>query len=142
MQRKNWIEKGYQSDLEFRPQRDLEALQTLKSRRSFGVKLNFGSRTVAPSSSSGSLFASQIDVLCAEAKPFCFHITERANDHVKEGDTFFFTYDPIGVPYNGLPAMFTNAIHAFLKWQGTCHRRTRCPTAIESYVTTGFLPRT
>jgi hypothetical protein len=86
------------------------------------------------------LFASQIDVLCAEAKPLRFHITERANDHVKEGDTVFFAYDPIGVPYNGLPAMFTNAIHVFLKWQGTCHRGTRFPMLLKATLQQDFYP--
>jgi hypothetical protein len=52
-----------------------------------------------------------------EAKPFRFHMTGRANNHVEQGDTFFFAYNPIGITYNRLPAMFTNAIHALFKWQ-------------------------
>ena len=71
--------------------------------------------------SSGSLFPSQIDFLRMEVKPFRFHKTERANNHIKHSDTLFFAHDPIGVTYNRLPAMLTNAIHVFLKRQGTCH---------------------
>ena len=79
------------------------------------LKLNFGARTVTPSVSSGSLFASQIDFLGMEVKPFRFHKTERANNHIKQGDTLLFAHDPIGVTYNRLPAMLTNAIHISLK---------------------------
>ena len=70
---------------------------------------------MAPSVSSGSLFASQIDFLRTEVEPFRFHKTERANNHIKQSDTFFFAHDPIGVTYNRLPAMLTNAIHISLK---------------------------
>ena len=55
---------------------------------------------MAPSVSSGSLFASQIDFLRPEAKPFGFHKTERANNHIEQGDTLVFAYNPIGVTYN------------------------------------------
>ena len=76
---------------------------------------------MALSGSSGSLFASQIDFLGMEVKPFRFHKTERANNHIKHSDTLFFAYNPIGITYNRFPAMFTNAIHVLFKWQGTCH---------------------
>ena len=106
------------------------------------LKLNFESRTVAPSVSSGSLFASQIDFLRMEVKPFRFHKTERANNHIKQGDTLFFAHNPIGVTYNRLPAMLTNAIHVSLERQGTCHMLTICPKGRRRrYVTIGFLSR-
>jgi hypothetical protein len=95
------------------------------------LKLNFESRTVTPSVSSGSLFASQIDFLGMEVKPFRFHKTERANNHIKQGDTLLFAHNPIGVTYNRLPAMLTNAIHISLKRQGTCHMLTTCPSGVE-----------
>ena len=93
------------------------------------LKLNFESRTVAPPVSSGSLFVSQIDFLRMEVKPFRFHKTERANNHIKHGDTLLFACNPIGVTYNRLPAMLTNTIHASLKRQVTCHMLTICPSA-------------
>ena len=74
-------------------------------------KLDFESRTVAPAASTGGLLASQIDFLCTEAKPFGFHKTESANNHIKQGNTFVFACDSIGVTDNRLPAMLTNAIH-------------------------------
>ncbi|MGB7946412.1 MAG: hypothetical protein WCH75_01905 [Candidatus Binatia bacterium] len=46
-----------------------------------------------------------------EPYPFRFHIAERANNHVEQGDTFFFAHNPIGITYNRVAAMFTNAIH-------------------------------
>jgi hypothetical protein len=46
-------------------------------------------------------------------KSFGFHKTERANNHIKQGDTFFFARNPIGVTYNQLPAMLTNTVHKF-----------------------------
>ena len=54
------------------------------------LKLNFGSRTVAPPVSRGSLFVSQIDFLRMEVKPFRFHKTERANNHIEHSDTLLF----------------------------------------------------
>jgi hypothetical protein len=48
-----------------------------------------------------------------EPKPFCLHETEGANNHIKQGDAFFFARNPIGVTYNRLPAMLTNTIHIF-----------------------------
>ena len=66
---------------------------------------------MVPPVSSGRLFASQIDFLCTEAKPFRFHKTERANNHIKQGDTLVFAYNPIGVTYNRLPAVLTNTFH-------------------------------
>ena len=49
-----------------------------------------------------------------KVKPFCLHKTEGANNHVKQGDAFFFARNPIGVTYNQLTAMLTDAIHTFL----------------------------
>jgi hypothetical protein len=59
------------------------------------------------------LFAAQIDFLRTESKPFRFHKTERANNHIEQGDTLFFARNPIGVTYKRLPAMLTNAIHTY-----------------------------
>jgi hypothetical protein len=44
-------------------------------------------------------------------KPLRFHITEGANNHIKQGDTLFFAHNPIGVTNDRLPAMLTNPIH-------------------------------
>jgi hypothetical protein len=46
-----------------------------------------------------------------ESKPLRFHITEGANNHIKQSDSVFFARNPIGVAYNRLPAMLTIAIH-------------------------------
>src|SRR5262245_21980098 len=46
-----------------------------------------------------------------KAKAFRFHITERANNHIKQGDPLFFAHYPIGITNDRLPAMLTNAIH-------------------------------
>jgi hypothetical protein len=59
------------------------------------------------------MFASNIDFFRMEPKPFCLHRTERANNHIKQGDTVFFARNPIGVIYNQLTAMLTDAIHTF-----------------------------
>ena len=59
------------------------------------------------------MFASNVDLLRMEPKPFCLHETEGANNHIKQGDAFFFARNPIGVTYNRLPAMLTNTIHIF-----------------------------
>jgi hypothetical protein len=48
-----------------------------------------------------------------EPKPFRLHKTERANNHIEQGDAFFFACNPIGVTYNQLPAMLTSVIHDF-----------------------------
>jgi hypothetical protein len=56
-----------------------------------------------------------------EPKPFRFHKTEGANNHIKHGDSIFFARNPIGVTYDRLPAMLTNAIHSFFSGQGACH---------------------
>jgi len=48
-----------------------------------------------------------------EPKSFGFHKTEGANNHIKQGDAFFFARNPIGVTYNQLPAMLTNTVHKF-----------------------------
>jgi hypothetical protein len=56
-----------------------------------------------------------------EPKPFRLHKTERANNHIEQGDAFFFACNPIGVTYNQLPAMLTSVIHDFLHWQARCH---------------------
>ena len=70
---------------------------------------------MASAASGGSLFASQIDFLRTEVKPFGFHETEGTNNHIKEGDSLIFAYNPIGVTDNRLSAMLTNAIHVFMK---------------------------
>jgi hypothetical protein len=46
-------------------------------------------------------------------KPFCFHSTEGANNHIEQGDPFLFARHTIGVAYNQLPAMLADAIHIF-----------------------------
>jgi hypothetical protein len=66
-----------------------------------------------------------------EVKPFRFHKTERANNHIKHSDALFFARNPIGVTDNRLPAMFTIAIHISLKRQGTCHIFTIYPQGVE-----------
>src|SRR5262245_4423894 len=54
-------------------------------------------------------------------KPFCFHKTEGANNHIKHGDTCLFARNPIGVTYYLPTAMFTSVIHDFIHWQTRCH---------------------
>jgi hypothetical protein len=49
-----------------------------------------------------------------KVKPFCLHKTERANNHIEQGNALIFARHPIGVTYNQLPAMLTNVIHDFL----------------------------
>ena len=46
-----------------------------------------------------------------ESKPLRFHITEGANNHIKQSDSVFFACNPIGVTYNRLAAMLTVPIH-------------------------------
>jgi hypothetical protein len=60
------------------------------------------------------MFASNIDFLRMKVKPFCLHKTEGANNHIEQGDAFFFARNPIGVTYNKLAAMLTSVIHDFL----------------------------
>jgi hypothetical protein len=60
------------------------------------------------------MFARNIDCLRMKVKPFCLHKTEGANNHIEQGDAFFFARDPIGVTYNQLAAMLTSVIHDFL----------------------------
>jgi hypothetical protein len=48
-----------------------------------------------------------------KVKPFCLDKTEGANNHIKQGDACFFTRNPIGVTYNQVTAMLTDAIHTF-----------------------------
>jgi hypothetical protein len=48
-----------------------------------------------------------------EPKPFGFHRTEGANNQIEQGDAFFFARNLIGVTYNQLTAMLTDAIHTF-----------------------------
>jgi hypothetical protein len=66
---------------------------------------------MAPSVSTGSLFASQINFLRMEAKPFCFHKTERANNHIEQGYTLVFAHNPISITYDRLPTVLTNTFH-------------------------------
>ena len=48
-----------------------------------------------------------------KVKPFCLHTTEGANNNIKQSDACFFARNPIGVTYNQLTAMLTDAIHSF-----------------------------
>ena len=48
-----------------------------------------------------------------EPKPFRRHKTERANNHIEQGNALIFARHPIGVSYNRLPAMLTSVIHDF-----------------------------
>jgi hypothetical protein len=70
---------------------------------------------VASPVASGRLFAPNIDFLGTEAKALRFHKTEGANNHIKQGDTLVFAYNPIGVTDNRLPAMLTIAIHSYFE---------------------------
>jgi hypothetical protein len=56
-------------------------------------------------------FASAIDLLRMEPKPFRRHKTEGANNHIKQPNAFIFARNPIGATYNQLPAMFTRTFH-------------------------------
>jgi hypothetical protein len=58
-----------------------------------------------------------------EPKPFSLHKTEGANNHIKQGDAFFFARNPIGVTDNQFVAMLTSVIHDFLHWQAKCQIR-------------------
>jgi hypothetical protein len=60
------------------------------------------------------MFASNIDFLCMKVKSLCLHKTEGANNHIEQGDAFFFARNPIGVTYDQLTAMLTSVIHDFL----------------------------
>jgi hypothetical protein len=75
------------------------------------LKLNVESRTVTHPVSSRGLFAPKIDFLRMKVKPFCLHKTEGANNHIEQGNALIFARNPIGVTYNQLSAMLTNAIH-------------------------------
>jgi hypothetical protein len=59
------------------------------------------------------LFAPKIDLLGMKVKPFCLHKTERANNHIEQGNALIFARHPIDVTYNQLAAMLTNVIHDF-----------------------------
>jgi hypothetical protein len=48
-----------------------------------------------------------------KVKPFCLHKTERANNHIKQANAFFFARNSVGVTYKQLTAMLTDAIHTF-----------------------------
>jgi hypothetical protein len=48
-----------------------------------------------------------------KVKPFCHHKTERANNHIKQANAFFFARNSVGVTYKQLTAMLTDAIHTF-----------------------------
>jgi hypothetical protein len=56
-----------------------------------------------------------------KVKPFRLHKTERANNHIEQGNALIFARNPIGVTYDQLVAMLTSVIHDFLHWQGKCH---------------------
>src|SRR5215510_3483741 len=76
-----------------------------------GPQLNSKSRRVTPSISQRRGFGADTDFLRMQSKSFRLHRTERANNHIKQGDTVFFTRNPIGATYNQLPAMFTRTFH-------------------------------
>ena len=59
------------------------------------------------------MFASNVDLLGMEPKPFRLHKTEGANNHIKQANALFFARNPIGVTYNQLTAMFTDATILF-----------------------------
>jgi hypothetical protein len=48
-----------------------------------------------------------------KVQPFCRHKTERANNHIKQANAFFFARNSVGVTYKQLTAMLTDAIHTF-----------------------------
>jgi hypothetical protein len=56
-----------------------------------------------------------------KVKPFCLHKTERANNHIEQGNALIFARHPIGVTDHQLPAVLTSVIHDFLHWQARCH---------------------
>jgi hypothetical protein len=59
------------------------------------------------------VFALNIDFFRMKVQPFCRHKTERANNHIKQANAFFFARNSIGVTYKQLTAMLTDAIHTF-----------------------------
>src|SRR5262245_8393817 len=56
-------------------------------------------------------FASAIDFLRMEPKPFRRHKTEGANNYIKQPTAFIFARNQIGAAYNHLPAMLTRTLH-------------------------------
>jgi hypothetical protein len=56
-------------------------------------------------------FASDIDFLRMEPKPFRRDKTEGTNNYIKQRNAFIFARNPIGATYNQLPAMFTRTFH-------------------------------
>jgi hypothetical protein len=48
-----------------------------------------------------------------KVQPFCRHKTERANNHIKQANAFFFARNSVGVTYRQLTPMLTDAIHTF-----------------------------
>ena len=75
------------------------------------LESNSKSQTVIPSVSSRRIFAFDSDFFRMEPKSFRLHRTEGTNNHIKQDDPVFFTCNPIGVAYNQLAAMLTNALH-------------------------------
>jgi hypothetical protein len=57
------------------------------------------------------LFASKIDFLCMEPKPFGFHRTEAANNQIEQRNALIFARHPIGITNNQFSAMLTDVIH-------------------------------
>jgi hypothetical protein len=57
------------------------------------------------------MLSANVDLFGVKPKPLSFHITKRANDHVKQGDAVFLARDPISVTDNQFPAMLTNTFH-------------------------------
>ena len=86
-----------------------------------GRKLNSESWTVTPSAPGWSSFALEIDFLGVEVKPFRLYETERANNHVKQGNTFFFARHPIGVTTINSPQCWQIRFIGLLEGQGLCH---------------------
>ena len=76
------------------------------------------------------MFASNIDFLRMKVKPFCFHKTEGANNHIKQRDALVFARNTIGITYHQLTAMLTNVIHIFSSWQVTCHQIDTSATSV------------
>ena len=76
-----------------------------------------------------------------KVKPFCLHKTEGANNHVKQADAFFFARNPIGVTYNQLTAMLTDAIHTVFAYCLLWHVRRTTRTAYQTLNWRGVLER-
>jgi len=65
--------------------------------------VNAGWQGSVGATSSRRGFAANADFLRMQSKSFRLHRTERANDHIKQGNAVFFARNPIGATYNQLP---------------------------------------